>query len=279
MTGKRRHPRPGPRKREKAPGRREEVSGEPSAAPQEKPDIVYGIRAVMELLEGAPERVSRLHVLEGSRAPAVQEMVTLARAAKIPFDFSERGRLNDLAGTDKHQGVVAGVAPFAYAELDDVLTRAAANPPGLVLVLDGVEDPRNLGAVVRTLEAAGGHGIIIPKRRAASVTATVAKAAAGALMHLPVCRVENVARTLETLKKAGFWVYGMTADGKQALNGADFSGPVALVLGAEGKGIRPLVEKGCDALVHIPLKGKTPSLNVSVAAAVGIFAVLAGRER
>lgn len=269
------HKRPSrPRKRKEAPaGRWEE------GAPRETADMVYGIRAVKELLADAPARISRLHFLEGARAAAVQEMLSAARAAKIPFDFSRRTHLNDLAGSDKHQGVVASVAPLAYATLDEVLARAAADPPGLVVVLDGVEDPRNLGAVVRTLEAAGGHGVVIPRRRAAPLTATVAKAAAGALTHLPVCRVDNVARTLDTLKQAGFWVYGMAAGGSESLAGANFSGPVALVLGAEGKGIRPLVEKGCDALVHIPLKGKTPSLNVSVAAAVGIFTVLAGRER
>jgi len=245
---------------------------------EENPDCVYGIHPVETLLREQPEQVSRVAFLKGSGSSAMEALVALAKGTRVPYDFVPRERLTRAAGTDKHQGVVATVAAFAYADLDDVIAGAAAQPPGLVLVLDNVEDPRNLGAIIRTAEALGAHGIVIPKRRAASVTALVAKVAAGALVHLPVARAENISQALEALKQHGFWVFGLDAAGKEAFTGPNYSGPTALVLGAEGKGLRPLVARHCDALVHIPLKGKTPSLNVSVAAAMALFAVVGQRE-
>ncbi|MBI5137472.1 MAG: 23S rRNA (guanosine(2251)-2'-O)-methyltransferase RlmB [Nitrospirae bacterium] len=246
----------------------------------EAPDTgcVYGIHPVEELLAEGSGRVSRLHFLDGGGSKPLGDLVARAKALAIPFDFCNRARLDALAGTAKHQGVVAQVAAIPYLPLDDLIARAAGDAPGLIVVLDEVSDPRNLGAVMRTAEAAGAHGIIIPKRRAAPATDLVAKVSAGAFMHLPLTRVDNTVQALERLKQAGYWVYGLAADGPVNIAQADFRAATVLVLGAEGKGLRPLVARHCDHLVRIPLKGRTPSLNVSVAAAVAIFAVIGQRE-
>jgi 23S rRNA (guanosine2251-2'-O)-methyltransferase len=249
----------------------------PEAAP-EGPACVYGVRPVAELLEGEPDRVVRVHFAEGHHGAALGRLLAVAKARHLPYLFEPRGRLDDLAGGPKHQGVVAEVAAVPYADLETVIARALADPPGLIVVLDGIEDPRNLGAVIRTAEAAGCHGMIVPKRHAAPLTGVAAKASAGASLLLPLARVENTVRALETLKGRGFWVYGLDAAAETAVSAPDYGVPVALVMGAEGKGLRPLVARACDALVRIPLKGRTASLNVSAAAAVGIFAVRARRE-
>jgi 23S rRNA (guanosine2251-2'-O)-methyltransferase len=233
---------------------------------------------VAELLNTDAGRVVRLVFLEGSRSQGINQIAADAKRLKIPFDFVGRSRLDGLTGTAKHQGVVAQVAAMAYVELDDLIARAKARGPGLIVVLDEVSDPRNLGAVMRTAEAAGAHGIIIPKRRAAPATELVAKVSAGAFMHLPLVRVDNVVQALDRLKSEDYWVYGLSADAKSTVSDPNYSGPTALVLGAESKGLRPLVARHCDQLVRIPLSGKTPSLNVSVAAAVAIFAVVGQRD-
>jgi len=255
------------------------AAGEGDAAEAEaRPGTVYGVRPVAELLEGEPDRLVRLHFLEGAHGHALGRLVAAARGRKVPFAFEPRQRLDDLAGTDKHQGVVAQVAAVPYAALEEVIARAEAAPPGLVMVLDGVEDPRNLGAIVRTAEAAGCHGLVVPKRHAAPLTDVAAKASAGASLVLPLARVDNLVRALERLKEHGFWIYGLDAAAPEPVTAPDYRAPVALVVGAEGKGIRPLVKKACDALVAIPLKGRTASLNVSAAAAVAVFMVVSRRE-
>lgn len=249
----------------------------PEAAP-EGPACVYGVRPVEELLEGESDRVVRVHFAEGHHGAALGRLLAAAKARHLPYLFEARSRLDTLAGGARHQGVVAEVAAVPYADLETVIARALADPPGLIVVLDGIEDPRNLGAVIRTAEAAGCHGMIVPKRHAAPLTGVAAKTSAGASLLLPLARVENTVRALETLKTRGFWVYGLDAAAETPVSGPDYGAPVALVMGAEGKGLRPLVARACDALVRIPLKGRTPSLNVSAAAAVGIFAVRARRE-
>jgi len=251
---------------------------EPEAAP-EGPACVYGVRPVEELLEGEPDRVVRVHFAQGHHGAALGRLLALAKAKRLPYHFEARSRLDTLAGGARHQGVVAEVAAVPYADLETVIARALADPPGLVVVLDGVEDPHNLGAVIRTAEAAGCHGMIVPKRHAAPLTGVAAKASAGASLLLPLARVENTVRALETLKNRGFWVFGLDAAAETTVSGPDYGAPVVLVVGAEGKGLRPLVARACDTLVRIPLKGRTPSLNVSAAAAVGIFAVRARREK
>ncbi len=224
--------------------------------------VIYGIHPVAELMAADQSRVIRLHFLDGARG-AVQNLITDARAARIPFDIIHRSRLDEMAGTTKHQGVVAQVSAMPYLTLDELIDRVAdGGKPGLLIALDEVEDPRNLGAVMRTAEAAGADGIIVPKRRSAPATDLVAKVSAGAFLHLPLARVENMAQGLEKLKKAGYWVYGLAAEGDVNVADADYKDATVLVLGAEGKGLRPLVARHCDMRISIPLKGKTPSLNV-----------------
>lgn len=240
--------------------------------------VVYGVRPVAELLEQAPDRLVRLHFVEGAHGHALGRLVAGARRLRVPFAFEPRRRLDELCGTDKHQGVAARVAAVPYATLEQIVERAEKDPPGLIVVLDGVEDPRNLGAVIRTAEAAGCHGLVVPKRHAAPLTDVAAKASAGASLVLPLARVDNTVRALEQLKGRGFWVYGLDAGAPTPVSAPDYRVPVALVVGAEDKGLRPLVKKACDHLVGIPLKGRTASLNVSAAAAVGVFMVLSRRE-
>jgi len=189
----------------------------------------------------------------------------MARRASIAVRFEPRPALDRLAGTSAHQGVVAMGAAKKYAGLDDV---AASD---LIVVLDGVEDPHNLGAIIRTAHAAGAGGIVIPERRAVGVTDVVAKAAAGALEHLPVTRVTNINRTLEELKESGHWIYGLDERGSEMYDRVEYSTPTVIVLGGEGKGLHEQVCKHCDVLVRIPMAGKISSLNVSVAAGVVLF--------
>src|ERR1700720_1372897 len=195
----------------------------------------------------------------------MQEIIDMARRAAVPVRFEPRSSLDRLAGSSAHQGVVALGAARKYTEFEDV---ASAE---LLVVLDGVEDPHNLGAIVRTAHAAGAGAVIIPERRAAGVTDVVAKAAAGALEYLPITRVTNINRALEELKEKGYWIYGLDERGAETYDQADYAAPTAFVLGGEGKGLHEQVRKHCDVLVRIPMAGKIASLNVSVAAGVVLF--------
>jgi len=226
--------------------------------------ILSGIHPVAEALRSR-HPMDRLLVAQGAGGPRLQEIIDLARRSGVPVRFEPRSALDRLAGSTAHQGVVALGAARQYSDLD------AAAAAELIVVLDGVEDPHNLGAIIRTAHAAGAGAIIIPERRAASLTDVAAKAAAGALEHLPVVRVTNVNRALEDLKKRGFWIYGLDERGDKTYNEVDFATPTALVLGGEGKGLHEQVRKHCDILVRIPMSGKISSLNVSVAAGVVLF--------
>jgi 23S rRNA (guanosine2251-2'-O)-methyltransferase len=226
--------------------------------------ILSGIHPVAEALKtGRP--LDRLLVAQGAGGPRLQEIIDLARRASVQVRFERRAALDRLAGSSAHQGVVALGAAKPYADLD----QAARSE--LVVVLDGVEDPHNLGAIIRTAHAAGAGSIIVPERRAAGVTDVVAKAAAGALEHLPVARVTNVNRALEDLKKRGFWIYGLDQRGTETYDQVKFATPTALVFGGEGSGLHELVRRHCDVLVRIPMAGAISSLNVSVAAGVVLF--------
>jgi 23S rRNA (guanosine2251-2'-O)-methyltransferase len=226
--------------------------------------ILSGIHPVAEALR-ARHSLERLLVAQGAGGPRLQEIIDLARRASIPVRFEPRAALDRLAGTSAHQGVVAVGAAQRYADLDGV---AACD---MLVVLDGVEDPHNLGAIVRTAHAAGAGAVVIPERRAAGVTDVVAKAAAGALEHLPVVRVTNINRALEELKRRGFWIYGLDERGTETYDQVQYASPAAVVLGGEGKGLHEQVRKHCDALVRIPVTGPISSLNVSVAAGVMLF--------
>jgi 23S rRNA (guanosine2251-2'-O)-methyltransferase len=226
--------------------------------------ILSGIHPVAEALR-AGRALERVLVAQGAGGPRLQEIIELARQSSVPVRFEQRQTLNRMAGTSAHQGVVALGAAQKYADLDAV-------PAGeMLVVLDGVEDPHNLGAIIRTAHAAGASGIVIPERRAATVTDVVAKAAAGALEHLQVIRVTNINRALEDLKKRGCWIYGLDERGAEDYDQVDYTVPTVLVLGGEGKGLHEQVRKHCDVLVRIPMAGKISSLNVSVAAGVVLF--------
>lgn len=226
--------------------------------------VLSGIHPIVEALK-AKRPLDRILVAQGAGGPRIQEVIDLARRSSVPVRFEPRNALDRLAGSSAHQGVVAMGAARKYADLDE----AAAGE--LIVVLDGIEDPHNLGAIIRTAHAAGAASIVIPERRAASVTDVVAKAAAGALEHLPVARVTNINRTLEELKERGFWIYGLDERGEEPYDRIDYGSPTAIVLGGEGKGLHEQVRKHCDLLVRIPMAGKISSLNVSVAAGVVLF--------
>ena len=209
--------------------------------------------------------LERVLIAQGAGGPRVQEIIDLARRASVPVRFETRSSLDRLAGTPAHQGVVALGAARQYTELDSVLGAA------MLVVLDGVEDPHNLGAIVRTAHAAGAGAVVIPERRAAGLTDVVAKAAAGALEHQPIVRVTNVNRALESMKQRGYWIYGLDERGAEPYDRVDFAEHAAIVLGGEGKGLHEQVRKHCDLLIRIPMAGKISSLNVSVAAGVVLF--------
>ena len=227
--------------------------------------ILAGVHPVAEALR-ARRPLERVLVAKGAAGPRVQEIVDLARDNGVPVRFEARNALDRLAGSAAHQGIVALGAARKYSDLEDVIPGAE-----LLVVLDGVEDPHNLGAIVRTAHAAGASAVVVPERRAAGLTDVVAKAAAGALEHLAVARVVNVNRALEQLKKSGFWIYGLDERGEQDYDQVDYGSPAALVLGGEGKGLHDLTRRRCDLLIRIPMAGKISSLNVSVAAGVALF--------
>lgn len=216
----------------------------------------------------AARPLDRVLIARGAGGPRVQEIIDLARERSVSVRFEPREALDRASNSAAHQGVLAFGAAQRYAELDEVLSGAGVQ---LLALLDGVEDPHNLGAIVRTAHAAGASAVLIPERRAAGLTEAVAKAAAGALEHLPVVRIGNVSQTLEMLKKRGFWIYGLDQRGSQLYSETDYARPTVLVLGGEGQGLHELVKKHCDLLVRIPMAGAISSLNVSVAAGIVLF--------
>lgn len=227
--------------------------------------MLVGIHPIREaLLAGRP--IERVLVAKGASNPRLQEVIDLCREANVPVRFDPRESLDRLAAGQSHQGVVAMVAAQKYRSLSDV-----SNGAQLLILLDGVEDPHNLGAIIRTADAAGAAAVLIPERRAAGVTETVAKSSAGAVNHLPVVKIGNVTQTLERLKKDGFWIYGLDERGKESYDRVNYATPTVFVLGGEGKGIHQLVQQHCDMLVRIPMAGAVSSLNVSVAAGVVLF--------
>ena len=227
--------------------------------------LIAGIHPVREALK-AGQPMDRVHVIRSAAGPRLQEIIELCREAKVPVRFETREGMVRLVKGVPHQGVVAFPSSQKAATLDDVMGRA-----GLLVILDGVEDPHNLGAIVRTAHAAGATAVVVPERRAAGLTETVAKAAAGALALLPVVKVTNLNRTLELLKEKGFWIYGLDERGTQSYSDTEFTNPAALVLGGEGHGLHEQTRRHCDFLVRIPMAGQIASLNVSVAAGVVLF--------
>jgi 23S rRNA (guanosine2251-2'-O)-methyltransferase len=227
--------------------------------------LIAGIHPVREALR-AGRPIDRVLIVKGAGGPRLQELIDLCRERGIPVRFEPRGQLDRAANGAPHQGVIAYGSAEQYASLEDT-----AASGGLHVVLDGIEDPHNLGAIIRTAHAAGAAAVVIPERRAAGLTETVARAAAGALAHLPVVRVNNLNRALEALKKAGYWIYGLDERGTQTYDQVQFLDRAAIVVGAEGRGLHEQVAKHCDFLVRIPMAGKVASLNASVAAGVMLF--------
>lgn len=256
-----RHKRP---QAETEPKRREE--------PRELPDdVLVGRNAVTEALKSG-RGINKLWIASGDREGSVAEIAALAKERGIVVQYVERAKIEALAGGHRHQGVLAYVAPVPYAKLEDILKAAEAKgeAPFLVL-LDELEDPHNLGALLRTADATGVHGILIPKRRSVSLNATVAKTSAGAVEYVPVARIGNIAQTLKKLKEKGFWVAGADMDGEKAYYEADLTGPLVLVVGSEGKGMSRLTKEACDFIVRMPMVGRINSLNASVAGSILMY--------
>ena len=240
-------------------------------------DIVYGRHPVRELLRSEAE-VETLWVLDTPKTRThLRDLLALAEQRGIPVRFVPRQRLDKLA-QGNHQGVVARVAPFRYATVEDILARAAErHEPPFVVLLDHLEDVHNVGAIIRTAEAAGVHGILLPERRAAGITSTVYKTSAGAVQYLPIARVGNLYDTMQALKESGLWWVGLDMDAPQTHTEAVLTGPLGVVIGAEGRGLSRRVREACDFLVRIPMRGRIQSLNASVAAGIVIYEVVRQR--
>lgn len=243
--------------------------------------VLYGVNPVLEALraERLPDQIT---IAEGARDERLRELIETARRRGVGINHARRIDLDREVGNEHHQGVIAWVAAPEYADADDLLQSIAAHvgqkPEPLVLVLDGIEDPRNLGAILRTAECAGTAGAFIPERRAAGLNETVAKASAGAIEYLPVARVTNLSVLIRQLKERNVWVVGAAADAEMSYADWDWTRPSALVLGGEGAGLHRLVRENCDGLVRIPVHGKIESLNVSVAAGIILYEALRQRE-
>ncbi len=229
------------------------------------PRHTVGVHPVREALR-AHRPLDKIIIAKGAGGPRMQEIIDLCRTQSIPVRFEPRDMLDRLSNGANHQGVVAFGAVRGFVELNDVSSNAQ-----LLVVLDGVEDPHNLGAIIRTAHAAGADAVIVPERRAAPLTETVERAAAGAMEYLPVARVTNISQTLEKLKGQGFWIYGLDERGAEIYSQIKYATPTVIVLGGEGKGVHQGVQKHCDVLVKIPMAGEVSSLNVSVAAGVVLF--------
>lgn len=240
---------------------------------------IYGRKPVLESLRSGHRGISRIYLLQGSRDGVLNQIEAHAKAKGIPLSLETRHRMDTLAGTEHHQGVIAVAESYRYSDLQDLLEAARdRNEPAFLLLLDEIEDPQNLGAILRSADAAGVHGVVIPKHRAAEVNATVVKASAGAAEHVATVKVTNLNDTIKNLKEANVWVVGTDAEAPKAFYDYDYRQPVALVIGNEGSGLRRLVKENCDELVKIPMAGKVSSLNASVAAALLLFEVTRQRK-
>jgi 23S rRNA (guanosine2251-2'-O)-methyltransferase len=232
-------------------------------------EAVYGINPVKVLLGQETSPLKKIIIADGRSGSSVKEIIDEARQKKIPVEWKHRQQLDELTGRTDHQGIVGLRDSFTYADLDDLLkNRNPRLSHDLILILDSILDPQNLGSIIRTAHCLGANGVVIPTDRAASVTPAVIKASAGSAEELPVARVTNLSQTIDGLKDKGFWIYGADAHGGKNIREQNFNGPVALVLGSEAKGLRPLVKKKCDFLVTIPMAGNFDSFNVAVAAGI-----------
>ena len=246
---------------------------EPAQLPD---DILIGRNAVNEALKNTM-RVNRLLIAEGAQTKngdgSIPEIIVLAKEKKVKFETVPRETIEGIACGHRHQGVLAYVAPVEYADLDKVINEAVAKENPLLILLDGIEDPHNLGAILRTADAVGADGVLLPRHHSVPLNATVAKTSAGAIEYVPVARIGNIAQTLKELKDKGFWVYGADMDGDCDYDKANFTGPVVLIIGSEGHGIARLTRENCDTIVSLPMVGRINSLNASVAGAILMYEV------
>ncbi|WP_353057492.1 23S rRNA (guanosine(2251)-2'-O)-methyltransferase RlmB [Neobacillus niacini] len=243
----------------------------------ENQDYIIGKNPVMEALRSERD-INKILIAESSQRGQMQQLIQLAKEAHVIVQFVPKKKIDQISD-ENHQGVLAYVAAYQYAEMDDLFAAAEKkNEAPFFLLLDEIEDPHNLGSIMRSADAVGAHGIIIPKRRAVGLTATVAKASTGAIEHIPVVRVTNMARTIDELKERGVWIAGTDASGKQDYRQLDGIMPLGLVIGSEGKGMGRLVRDKCDFLINLPMAGKVTSLNASVAAALLMYEVYRRRH-
>ena len=241
-------------------------------------DQIEGRNAVLEYLESGKD-INKILITKGEKHGSINKIIAIAKERKIIISELERSKLNQIAQTENNQGVIAIVPPYDYCEVEDILEVAKKRQEeAFILILDGIEDPHNLGSIIRTAETAGVHGIIIPKRRACGVNSTVSKVSAGAIQHMKIARVNNINETIKFLKQNDIWICGTDGQAKTYYFQQDFKMPIAIVIGSEGYGMSRLVKENCDFLVKIPMKGKITSLNASVSAGIVMYEATRQRE-
>ena len=242
-------------------------------------DQIEGRNSVLELLESGKD-INKIYIAKGEKHGSINKIIAKAKENKVVIVEIEKEKLNKMAQTNNPQGVIAIVPPFDYASVDDILNEAKSkNEKAFILILDGIEDPHNLGSIIRTAETAGVHGIIIPKRRSAQVNSTVNKTSAGATNFMKIARVNNINETIEYLKNNDIWIYGTDGEAKEMYYDEDLTGNIAIVIGSEGFGMSRLVKENCDFLLKIPMKGKITSLNASVSAGIIMYEVVKQRMK
>lgn len=241
-------------------------------------EFIFGRNSIIEALKSG-RSINKIMIAKGDRQGSIKELVGMAKTQGIVIQEVETAKLEALAGGARHQGVAASVSPVAFAEIEDILAMARAkNEAPFLVLLDELEDPHNVGAILRTADASGVHGVLMPKRRSCPLSGTVAKASAGAVEYVPVARIGNIVQTMKELKQQGLWFVGADMDGGKEYYEADLTGPIAIVIGSEGQGMGRLVKENCDFLVKIPMRGKITSLNASVACSLLLYEVLRQRE-
>ncbi|WZL72652.1 23S rRNA (guanosine(2251)-2'-O)-methyltransferase RlmB [Clostridiaceae bacterium 35-E11] len=241
-------------------------------------DKIEGRNPVLEALR-ADREIDKILVAKGAAQGSIQKIIAMAKDKKIPVQYVEKQKIDQLSTSHAHQGIIAFVAAYRYVEVEDILQYAINKEEDpFILILDEITDPHNLGSMIRTADAAGVHGVIIPKRRAVGLTSVVAKTSAGALEYVPVAKVSNIAQTIEYLKEKGVWIIGADMTGETSYYNRDLTGKIALIIGSEGKGIGRLIKEKCDFLVNIPMRGEVSSLNASVAASILMYEVVKQRE-
>ncbi len=258
-------------RKEKREKHQKEQSNLLETSQMELTDQIEGRNSVIELLESGRD-INKIFVQDGEKHGSINKIIAMASERKILINTISKEKMKQMAQTENYQGVIAIVPPFDYVDIEDILSEAKARQEDpFIVLLDGIEDPHNLGSIIRTAETAGVHGIVIPKRRAASVNATVNKVSAGAVEHLKIARVNNMVETMKYLKEQGLWICGTDMDTKTYYYSQDLTGPLAIVIGSEGFGMSRLVKENCDFLVKIPMRGKITSLNASVSAGIVMY--------